>query len=488
VNRPLVIFLGVVIATALCASEAFSQTPPPPATVTDAIFRSRWEGLQADQINTKSAEAMAGLRPGDPGYSYAEGFANSLLSGLKIGPLDIHPGLSLGWEYSTGGNSGTTQANSADSSFFIAPTIGLNYEREIGPWSVSAAYGAGFRYYLNPNYTSAGTNNQRNPFTQSGQISVSHIGDRHKLTFRGTGYSGTGYDAVTGTNVVQTNLAAAMDYSYTLATYVDIGANGSYTLSNNQGAQSGSGNGNLGSYSAGAWTEWFATGKTRWRLELDTGQSSQTLQNAQRSNINYVQTLVSVDYTMTEKLRMKLGLGAAYLTAPQTTNSQYTGLRPRYTIEADYDPTEKTSLKASFGLLGTALQPDFRVEATWQPRVNTGFSIAVYQSQNFSLTTVNQVQITRGVIGSVSQRFFSKVVLELSGGYEQIDNLSLSNGVQAGNQQPFGFASANLTWNFSNWSYWQISLWRSGQSTTNNGGSSNNTPESRATVSFNLTF
>ena len=486
-NRPFIIFSGIV-AAALCASEGFSQTPPPPATVTDAIFRSRWEGLQADQINTKSAEAMAGLRPGDPGYSYAEGFANSLLSGLKIGPLDIHPGLSLGWEYSTGGNSGTTQANSADSSFFIAPTIGLNYDRDIGPWSVSAAYGAGIRYYLNPNYTSAGTNNQRNPFTQTGSLSVSHIGDRHKLTFRATGNSGTGYDSVTGSNLVQTNLAATIDYSYTLATYVDIGANASYGLSNNQGAQNGSGNGYLGNYSAGVWTEWFATGKTRWRLELDTGQSSQTLQNAQRSNINYVQTLVSVDYTMTEKLRMKLGLGAAYLAAPQTTDSQYTGLRPRYTIEADYDPTEKTSLKASFGLLGTALQPDFRVEATWQPRVNTGFSIAVYQSQNFSLTTVNQVQITRGVIGSVTQRFFSKVVLELSGGYEQIDNLSLSNGVQAGNQQPFGFASANLIWNFSNWSYWQISLWRSGQSTTNSGGSSNNTPESRATVSFNLTF
>jgi hypothetical protein len=216
--------------------------------VTDAIFRSRWEGLQADLPEARSAAALSGLRPGDPGYSYAEGIANSLLSGLKLGPLDIHPGLSLGWEYSNQktNQTATSTKSSADSSFFIAPTLALNYSREIGPWSVLAAYGAGIRYYLDPNYTAAATGNQRNPFTQTASFSIGHLGDRHKLTLSGTGSSGSGFDTVTGTNTIQSNLRAAIDYRYTLFTYVDVGANGAYSLQMNQNGQ----NGNTGS---GTW-------------------------------------------------------------------------------------------------------------------------------------------------------------------------------------------------------------------------------------------
>lgn len=489
---------GLLMASTVFSSGGFAQTPAPPATVNEAIFRSRWEGLQVDQKKPRSAAALAGLRSGDPDYSLAEGFADSLLSGLWIGPLEVHPGLSLGWEYSNRNNYGNTTEASDDSSFFIAPTIALKYDRAIGPWSVSAAYSAGLRYYLNKNYNAAGTGNQRNPFSQTASLSVGHLGARHNFTFSGTASTGSGFDATTSQNQVQTNLGAAMDYRYTLATYVDIGAKGRYSLSMNQGAQyggssSGSGNGNLGNMEAGVFADWLATGKTRLRWQVDVGQSSQALNYQQRADINFVQTLLSVDFIPTEKLRLKGGLGAAYLTSTGNESSQYTGLRPRYEIEASYIPTEKTSLSASFGLLGADLRPNFRIQAAWQPRVNTGLSMAVYQTQSFSLTTVNQAQISRGVIGTFSQRFFSKVVLSLSAGWQQTENIDLSSGSQSAgqnnNQDPYGFASVTLAYNFTNWSSWQASWWSSSGSTTGTSStSSTGSPETRATLSFNLTF
>lgn len=481
---------GILLASALFCCGGFAQTPAPPGTVNEAIFRSRWEGLQLDQRKPKSAEALAGLRPGDPNYSLAEGLADSLLSGLWLGPLEVHPGLSLGWEYSNQNNSGTATAPSDDSSFFIAPTIALKYDREIGPWSVSAAYAAGLRYYLNKNYTAAGTGNQRNPFSQTASLSAGHLGARHNFTLRGTASSGSGFDANTSQNQVQTNLGVAMDYRYTLATYVDVGAKASSSLSMNQDAQngsSGSGNGNLGKFEGGVFADWLATGKTRLRWQVDAGQSNQALDNQQRGDISFVQTLLSIDFIPTEKLRLKGGLGAAYVTSSGNENSQYTGLRPRYEIEASYIPTEKTSLSASVGLLGADLQPNVSLQAAWQPRVNTGLSMSVYQTQAFSLTTVNQTQISRGVIGTVSQRFFSKVVLTLSAGWQQTQNLNLSNRAgQTSTQDPYGFAAVTLAYNFTNWSSWQASWWSSSGSTT--GTNSQGSPETRATLSFNLTF
>jgi len=501
------------MASPFFSSGGFSQTPAPPATVNEAIFRSRWEGLQADRQQPKSAAALAGLRPGDPNYSLVEGVADSLVSGLWLGPLEVHPGLSFGWEYSNQNYSNQNKSAAAAtpssaSSFFVAPTLALKYDREIGPWSVSAAYAAGLRYYLNKNYTAAGTGNQRNPFSQTASLSVGHLGDRHNFTLRGTASTGSGFAAPTSQNQVQTNLGAAMDYRYTLATDVDVGAKASYSLSMNQNAQnggtgwsSGSGNGNLGNFEGGVFADWLATGKTRLRWQVDAGQSSQALDNQQGAGIGFVQTLLSDEYTPTEKLRLKGGLGAGYLTDSGNRNrqssqsSQYTGLRPRYELEASYIPTEKTSLSAKIESLGADIRPNVSFQAAWQPRVNTGLSMSVYQTQAFSLTTSNQTQISRGVIGTFSQRFFSKVALTLSAGWQQTQNLNLSNQTgqtgqarQTGTQNPYGFASATLAYNFTSWSSWQASWWSSGGSGSSTGTNSRGSPETRATLSFNLTF
>ena len=159
-------------------------------------------------------------------------------------------------------------------------------------------------------------------------------------------------------------------------------------------------------------------------------------------------------------------------------------------MEATYNPTEKTSRSASFRLLGADLKPTDRISATWQPRVNTGLSLAIYQTQEFSLSTVNQVQVSRGVIGSISQRLFSKVDLTLSAGWQQTDNLSMSSSAASQNvtQNPYGLASATLTRHLSSWSSLHASLMSQTNAANNSTTGSSGGPQNRATVSFNLTF
>ncbi len=481
----------MLIISAISSARGQDQPGPQiPATVADAVFRSRWEGLQADRRPPRSAAGLAGLAPGSEEYSYAESFADNLMSGLWLGPVAVHPGLSVGWEYSDREDTGVTTTPTDDNSSFIAPTLALVYDREIGPWNVAAAYGAGWRYYFNPNYSGAGTGEQRNPFNQTASLAVGHLGARHKLTVKAEASSGTGYDVTSGENVVQTNLAASFDYSYILAAYTVIGARGSYSLSLNEDSENGSGNGELGTYVAGVWSEWLATGKVTLRLDLETGQSSQDVAGEGSAARNYLQALVSCTYLVTEKIRLGGGLGVAYVTDPGVGEAEYVGIRPRYELSASYDPTEKTSIRAEFGLLGADIRPAYRLECRWQPRVNTGLSVAIYQTQSFSLNVVDEIQVSRGVIGTLSQRLFSRINFAFSAGWEQTEDLSVSGegeaGEENGTQFSYGFASVSAVWNLSEAASLQASWWSStggGQ-----GGNESDSPETRITISANLAF
>jgi len=479
-------FLLTLGMTALACAELHAQARPD--TVTEAVFRSRWEGVQADRREPRSAGGLANLQPGDPNYGYLESAADSLLSGLRIGPVDVNVGLSAGWEYSSRDDGGPATTPSDDNSWFLAPTIGLGYEREIGPWSVSANYAAGYRYYLNPEYTAAGTGEDRNPFNQTSSVSIGHLGARHQLTLIGSVSSGTGFDVLAGQNLIQTNLKALMDYRYTLTTYVDVGAQANYSFLISNEGEDLSGDGNFDTLDGGVWMEWLATGKSRLRWQLDAGQSSQALQSEERVARNFVQTLVTLAYTPTEKLSFDGGIGLAYLQDQGIQNGEDIGIQPRYLASAAYRPTEKTSLTASLSLLGADIRPNFRLEAGWQPRVNTGLSLAVYQDQGYSLTTTEQVQVSRGVIGTLSQRLFSKISLSFSGGWQQTENVNLSADAQdsTGADDAYTFVTASLLWQLNDWSSWSATWWSSGGNISNQG--SRNSPETRATVSFNLTF
>ncbi|MEI6279233.1 MAG: hypothetical protein WCQ16_07625 [Verrucomicrobiae bacterium] len=501
---PAVLLVSVVTAHAQTySSDAYSSdtSPPVPTTVSDAVFRSRWVGLQADRQRPRSAEGLLGLPPAQGPFSALENAANALREGLSIGPLEIGLGLGLGWEYSNANSNFQSTTPSDESSFFAAPSLSLKYNREIGPWSVSAAYGGGMTYYMNPNYTSAGSGNQRNPFSQTASLAIGHLGTRHALNLQASGSYGTGLNVVTSENTTTANFAASLDWKYTLTAFTDIGTKMSLNNSlNNFGGTSGNANtnsGNLGSFSAGSYADWFATGKCRLRFDVSAGQSTQTLEQQSDAKRSYVQALVSVKYNFSEKIDIDAGLGARYVEAPQTIAAQYVGLLPVYQIKGTYNPTEKTGLFAEFSLLGTDIMPNFNLGGFWQPRVNTSLSLSVYQNQAFSLTVSQQAQVSRGAVITLSQKFFSKMNVSLSTGWQQTENLSLTtqNGAasqQAGQTYSYGFASATMRWNFIEWAYWQGQLYyatgRNNASGYYNSASGENTPETRATFSFNLTF
>ena len=487
----IVLLVGIFFIVASASAQEQPLAPVGPATVTEAIFQSRWEAVQADSQQRRSAAGMLGVRTERDLFSPLSNFAETLREGLRLGPLDIHPGLAFGWEYSNVNSTNQATSSSDDSSFFVAPTILLQYLRDIGPWSVAASYNAGLRYYLNNNYTSAGVGGERNPFFQSASLSIGHLGARHALHLAASGTSGTGFNISSGENQAQTNIGVGLDYSYILTTYTNIGAAASYSTSVNSGA-SGSGNGNLSSYSGSLFADWLATGKTRLSLVFSAGLSSQDLQNNAGVNRSDVQLLLRANFTLTEKILVDAGLGVRYLqnTGVTDQNQSYVGARPAYDLGVSYAATEKTSLRASLSLMGTDIRPNFRLEARWQPRINTGLSLAAYQSQGFSLDTVDQVQVSRGIIGSLNQRLFSKINLTFSAGWQQTENLSLSNAgaasAQSGTTWSYAFASAGFTWSFNDWASWSTVLWTS--SGNNSPGQSQSTPENRVTVSFNLTF
>jgi len=481
--------------------EAPSPEPalPVPMTVSDAVFRSRWVGLQADRKHLRSAAGMIGVTPASGPLSAFENAANALREGLSIGPLEIGLGLGLGWEYSNANSNYQATTPSDDSSFFATPSLSLKYNREIGPWSVSAAYGGGMMYYQNPNYTAAGTGNQRNPFSQTLALSIAHLGTRHLLNLQATGSYGTGLNVVAGENTTTVTIAATLDWKYMLTPFTDIGAKVSLNNSlNNFGGSSGSTSttsGNLGSFSAGSYADWFATGKCRVRFDVSAGQETQALSQQSDTKRSYAQVLTSVKYDITEKFDIDAGLGARYVEAPQTIAAEYVGLLPVYQIKVAYNPSEKVGLFGNLSLLGNDIRPNFNLGGFWQPRVNTGLALSIYQNQGLSLTVSQQSQISRGAVITLSQKFFSKANVSLSTGWQQTENLSLTqNGTssqQAGQTFSYGFATVTMRWDFTDWAYWQGQLYYAtgnNNASSYNSASGENTPESRVSLSFNLTF
>lgn len=486
--------------------SAFAQMPPTvPTTVTQQVFRSRWVGPQADlpaaSTFARPAEEQeakaASEEPSaeDLGISPFLDISSPLRRGITVGPVKVHPSLALGWEYSDQNDNGQATSSSDTSSLFAAPSIGLDYDRAVGPWTVAAAYGAGLQYYFNPNYTSSGTSNQRNPISQTASLQVGHRGARHKLSFATDLSYGTGYDINTGGNVTQTNINAKLGYQYVLTSHSNVGAEGSINSSQNSYGENNGGNGNVSSFAGNTYWDWVLTGKTRFRFTLGAGTSSQTLEGDQTVNRNYVQSLVSVNYKPKGKFTFDVGFGVGYLTDPgtqssQSQQSQYVGARSIYEAMVSYKLTDKTSLLGRIGLQGTDIRPTYRLEAHWQPRLNTGFSLAVYQDEGFSLTSFNQVQVSRGAIGIVTQRLFSRVDIALSAGWQQTEYLSLSNSdgvAQNGQTNSYGFASADVRWKIRDWLSWQATIWASSGGSTAS-GNTNNSPETRAMVSLNLTL
>lgn len=473
--------LGIAFGLLAVASPVLAQvTTNVQGTVSQEAFRSRWVGPQADDLVSRAQ----GL---DPGLMEAESqFEEWLREGLYVGPVRVSPGVAFGWEYSDQQNGGTATDPSDNSSLFIAPTLALLYDREIGPWSVRAAYGGGYRYYFNPDYTAGGGGGQRNPLSQSASLAIGHLGARHSANLLASGSYGIGEDVNTGDNFIQTNLNIGGNWQYVLTAFSNVGLQAAYGVSINDGAGGGTQNSDITSYNFGSYVDWLTTGKLRLRWNVGAGGASQDIEGSGDVQRRFLQSLISANYVVTEKLVVDVGLGLAYLEDQGINAPKFVGTRAVYNVSVSYEPTEKTAIQANIGLEGADIRPDAGLSIFWNPRVNTRLSLSVYQNQNFSLTSSQVVQVNRGFTAGVTQRIFSKVDLSLSGGYQETENVSLSNDVSNGADQSYGFGSLSIRWGLNKWSSFQSSLWMSTGPT--NAGSSDNSPETRATVSFNLTF
>jgi hypothetical protein len=183
------------------------------------------------------------------------------------------------------------------------------------------------------------------------------------------------------------------------------------------------------------------------------------------------------------------GAGASFTQDENIPNasSQYTGVRPVYLLGVQYDPSEKTMVRAYTSFDGFDVVPSYGLSLTWRPRVTTAFTLSAYQNQNFSITTVDQFQVNRGFVAGVQQTVFSRIALGISGGWQETDNISISEDTPDGGNYDYAFVSGSFRWSINSWAAWQATV----MSSTGNRVNPTSTisfPETTASIGLNLLF
>ena len=491
----------VCMATFTLSAQATAQTV---LTVKEAEYRSRWAGKQEDRIVTPQYFAPGGgldeeteagvLAEEETGPSFVENIdrlAENVQRGLRFGPLDFQLGLATGWEYSSQNSVGESNDFADNNSFFAAPTIGITYEREVGVWSVNARFGSGYRYYFNQDYTAAGTGVQRNPLALTAGIDIGYNTSRLAVNLSGSASSGSGYDVTTGSNSWQTSAAGALSVRYIITEEFSAGAAASLGYSNTSDAQAAVGEpAQQDSYSinfgASVFADYLLTPKTNLRFALSAGQDSQAFVGSSTEGRLYYDAMLTLTYQLAPKFSIDAGGGIGYVVDENIPDGKYAGWRPVYMGGINYTPTEKTYFKASISMQGANIQPNFSLVAGWNAREKTRLSLSVYQNQGFSTLSPDQYNITRGILGTVSQRLFKGIDLSLSGGYEQ----SIYEGLEGGNNAPaavegpadYWLANASLYWRFREWLSWQNTIMLS------TGQGDSNELQTRFSTSLNMNF
>jgi hypothetical protein len=494
------VFLFALSLLITWASSAFAQQTV--LTLREAEFRDRWSGPQEDRVSTPQYfEPDGGLDDAkskktdnagnEPGLEESlDNMAANLKRGLRFGPLDFKLGLSNGWEYSSQNSYGGATSFNNSNSLYTAPTLGILYNREVGVWNVSLRYGAGYRYYYNPDYTTAGIGNQRNPMSMTAGADIGYNTSRIAVNLNASASSGTGYDPVAGANNWQTTASAGLSVRYIISEEFSTGAALSGTYSNTADAQVAPGETaqpNTNSLSAGAsvFTDYMVTPKTNVRFLLTAGEDLQDFQGGITNGRRYFDAMILLTYQIAPKFSADLGGGVGYVLDQNIPNPDYTGFRPVYNIGLNYTPTEKTYFKAKFGMQGADVKPNFSLVAGWDVRAKTRLSLSVYQNQGFSSLSPDQYNITRGVLGTVAQQLFKGVNFSFSAGYEQSRYVALSSkntGNPVEGPASYWLANTSVYWRIRDWVGWQNTFQLStGQANSDQMQTSFNT-------SLNLTF
>lgn len=475
-------------------------------TVREAEFRTRWAGTQEDRavpaqffqdyggLEEEGEKQVGELQEEDQqqmGFSETmDNMAQNIERRLRFGPLDFQLGLSSGWEYSSQNSVGQDTDFNDNNSFFAAPTLAATYEREVGVWNVSARYAAGYRYYFNQDYTSAGTGVQRNPISMTGGIDIGYNTSRLAVNLTLSASSGTGYDVVAGANNLQTTASTGLSVRYIISEEFSVGGAASATYANTANAQVAAGetaqpeSNNL-STAVSLFADYLVTPKTNLRLILSAGQDMQEFGGGGTEGRRFFDSMLMITYQFAPKLSADLGGGVGYVLDENIPDPEYTGVRPIYTAGINYTPTEKTYLKAKFGMQGADIKPNFSLVGGWDVREKTRLSLSVYQNQGFSSLSPDQYNITRGILGTVAQQLFKGINVAFSAGYEQSEYVSLSseklpNPVEG--PEDYWLVNASLYWRIREWLSWQNTF------TLSTGQANNEELQTRFDTSFNFNF
>jgi hypothetical protein len=324
----------------------------------------------------------------------------------------------------------------------------------------------------------------------TGGIDLGYNTSRLSMNLNASASSGTGYDPVAGANNWQTTTSGGLSIRYIISDELSTGGAISGTYSNTADAQVAPGETaqpNSNSLSAGAsfFTDYMVTPKTNLRFVLSAGQDLQDFEGGVSEGRRFFDAMIMLTYQIAPKLSVDAGGGAGYVLDQNIPDPEYTGLRPVYNLGINYTPTEKTYLKAKFGMQGADVKPNFSLVAGWDMREKTRLSLSVYQNQGFSSLSPDQYNITRGILGTVAQRLIKGISLSLSAGYEQSEYVSLTseklnNPVEG--PASYWLTNASLYWRLRDWIGWQNTFQlSSGQGTSDQMQTTFNT-------SLNLTF
>jgi len=499
----------LALAAAVPGSAAAQSVTAPVSTVTDAVFRARWVGPQADRPE------LLGLVPTGEGIEPVQDIATKVREGLWLGSLRIRPGLGTGWDYSNRNSQGRQTDASDDQSFFIAPNLGLEYGRRRGPWSISTRAGGGYVLYTNPDYTANGTGGNRDPYDATLSLGIGHSGLRHGAELGGSASYGNGQNVQGGGDSTQFRSNTALGYTYLLNDYVTTGAYAAYDTLLTRFEESSIEDSELTNVRGGAYVDWLWTGKTTLGVKAEAGRLTQNIRERRLVVVGepapdaaappvprtvveetdelaarqFVQVLGTAAHNLTAKVLLVGGLGASFTQDENIpdADAQYTGVRPVYLAGMQFDPSEKTSLRVYTSFEGFDIVPSYGLSLTWRPRQTTAFTLSAYQNQNFSITTVDQFQVNRGVVAGLQQTVFTRMAVGISGGWQQTENISLSSEIPNGDPYDYGFVSLSLRYSINSWA----SVQATGMSSTGNRSdptSSITFPETTASVGLNLLF
>ena len=454
------------------------------STVREVEFRSRWSNYHVDQPQVERATA-ARTETGDAVPEH--GIVPALRSWFRTGPVILRGSLTSGWEFSNERFRTTQLRDPSTSSFYVAPAIAASYDRDLGPWTVSFRYSAGYLRYLDDNYSASGSGGGSGSggLSQTAGFDLARQGTRLALRSSTSASSGSGYDVERARQTDRTSFAELLFAEYSLTEFLHAGA--TFSAGREIYSDAGSGSDETRDRWAGSlYGEYVLTGKTALRLEFGTGRESQLSGVQTALERSYYQGLLRVTYRPTGKLILTPALGFGLLDETGSGSQTPEGFRAVYSLAADYAPTEKTSVRLYLGVEGTAAQPEFSLAVNWHPRENTLVNLSIYQQSGLSTVAFAQNRTRRGALASIQQRLFQKLSAGLSAGWEQEETDDSNSQGAAVSQDPYYLLAANLAWEINSWLIWQAqSTITSRRSFSSEAG---NSAQTRASVSFRLTF